>query len=193
MKTEALLEFIYSRRVTRNFEAHAVADEDLWSILEAARWAPAASNLRLHRYVCVTDPGLIERISLVSPGIVGSRPAAIIAICVDRTLPAFDTMEKNYHEYIDAGTAAENMLLAAHALGIGACPATLDSPRAVEKLLNTPRGWTVEIYILFGYAKPSPEHPHTKPRKNVRLEDLVQWGRFPRGDGRAETSLRAGT
>ena len=85
MKTEALLEFIYSRRVTRNFEAHAVADEDLWSILEAARWAPAASNLRLHRYVCVTDPGLIERISLVSPGIVDRLVARVGYLAGQRT------------------------------------------------------------------------------------------------------------
>ena len=173
------IELINSRRVTRHFQDVPVPDEHLWTILRAARWAPAASNIRLHRYVCITDADLIARIKMVSPGIAGSRPAAIIAICVDRNLDAFDTVERNYHEYIDAGTATENMLLAAHALEIGACPATLDSPSAVQALLNTPRGWTVEMFVLLGYPKPAPVKIAGRRKQQLRVENLVQWGAFP--------------
>ena len=178
MSLEAI-QFINSRRVTRHFQNTPVSAEDLWTILRAARWAPAASNIRLHRYVCITDRSLIEQIKMVSPGIAGTRPAAIIAVCVDRNLDAFDTIEKNYHEYIDAGTATENMLLAAHALNIGACPATLDSPNAVQALLNTPSGWTVEMFVLLGYPQPAPAKVSSRRKQQLRVEDLVQWGAFP--------------
>ena len=173
------LELICSRRVTRHFQETPLPEEHLWNILRAARWAPAASNIRLHRYVCITDKGLIEQIKMVSPGIAGSRPAAVIAVCVDRNLDAFDTIEKNYHEYIVAGTATENMLLAAHALDIGACPATLDSPSAVQALLNTPAGWTVEMFVLLGYPESAPAKVATRPKQKLRVEDLVHWDAFP--------------
>jgi nitroreductase len=174
-----LLALIYGRRVTRQFLDTPIPDEHLWDILRAARWAPTASNVRLHSYVCITDRALIERIRKVSPGIAGDRPTAVIAQCVDRTLPAFKTLEKSNYEYIDVGTALMNMLLAAHALGIGACPAILDSPSAVGALLNLPDGWTVEMLVLLGLPRPLPTGQPRWPRKPVRVEDLVQWGRFP--------------
>ena len=167
--------------MTRQFEDRAIPEEHLWKILEAARWAPAASNIRLHKYMCVTDGELIRQIQLVSPGIVGTPPAALIAICVDRSLPAFDTVYKNYHEYIDAGTASENMLLAAHALDIGACPATLDSPGAVHTLLNLPEDWTIEMFVLLGYPDIAAEKSNTRRKLKLRIEDLVHWNAFPNG------------
>lgn len=185
-----LLELIYTRRVTRYFSDAPIPEEHLWSILRAARWAPTASNLRLHSYVCVTDRTLIDQICLVSPGIAGDRPTAIIALCVDRALAAFNTIEKSNYEYIDVGTATMNILLAAHALDIGACPAILDSPRAIGALLNVPGDWTVEMMVVLGYSRVMPPEAAQWQRRNTRLEDLVQWGAFPTqstGDASATT------
>lgn len=174
------IDTILSRRVTRYFQDKAIPEEHLWTILKGGRWAPAASNIRLHRFICITDPIHIEQLQMVSPGIAGSpRPAAIIVICVDRNLAAFDAINKNYHEYIDAGTSTQNMLLMAHALGIGACPATLDSPSAVQTLLNTPPGWEPEMFVLLGYATQAPPRVRERSRKKITVEDLVQWGPFP--------------
>ena len=114
---------------------------------------------------------------MVSPGIAGSpRPAAIIVICVDRNLAAFDAINKNYHEYIDAGTSTQNMLLMAHALGIGACPATLDSPSAVQTLLNTPPGWEPEMFVLLGYATQAPPRVRERSRKKSRQRTWYSGG-----------------
>jgi nitroreductase len=186
-----LLELINGRRVTRYFRDTPVPAEHLWSILRAARWAPSASNVRLHSYVCISERRLIEQIRMVSPGIAADCPAAIIAICVHRNLPAFDTLEKNFYEYIDVGTALMNMLLAAHALDVGACPAIMDSPRAVGALLNVPADWSVEMLVLLGYPRPATARAD-RPRKGPRLEDLVQWGAFPSGDPGAQARRSGG-
>jgi nitroreductase len=177
-----VLEAIRTRRVHRHYKNKSVPDKHLWTVLEAARWAPSASNQRLHRYMCVTDRDLIRQIRLLSPGIAGTSPAAIIVICVDRTLPSFDSIEPSYYEYIDAGTAAENMLLAAHALDLAACPAVLDSPEAIQVILNMPKGLSPEMYVLVGYAAEPPPHVTHRPKKHLRVEDLVQWGPYPAED-----------
>ena len=97
------LETIRTRRVSRHFKSDPVPEEHLWTILEAARWAPAASNLRLHRYICLTDHEIIHQIIKLSPGIAGTNPAALIVVCVDRNLSSFESLEQSYYEYIDAG------------------------------------------------------------------------------------------
>ena len=71
------LDLIRSRRVARAFSDEPVSEEMLWQILELARWAPAASNRRMQRYICITDRTLI---GIVSPGM-GGLPGADRDLC----------------------------------------------------------------------------------------------------------------
>lgn len=49
--------------------------------------------------------------------------------------------------YVDVGTAAQTMLLAAHSLGLGAGVVTSFSQAAVGAVLNLPEGWSPEMFI----------------------------------------------
>jgi len=81
--------------------------------------------------------------------------------------------------YVDIGTATENMLLAAEAVGLRGGPVTSFSKEAVSVLLRLPSSMTPELIVILGSPAPrKPEH-HSRPRTPTRLEDLVTWEQFP--------------
>ena len=80
--------------------------------------------------------------------------------------------------FVDIGTAAENMLLAAHALGLGGWPMTSSCPEAVQILLNIPANLSPMMFIGLGYPSPPSPSELKRPKKRIRVEDLVQWGPF---------------
>lgn len=169
-----------TRRVNYHFEQdRPVPDDMLWRILEAARWAPTAGNIRLHRYVCLTEQKVIKQIKLLSPGFVASLPAALIIICINKALVTDETMEPVFHNYIDVGAAAQNILLTAHALGIAAGIITSFARESIQALCNMPPAWSPEMLIPLGYRAEPPADAIQWPKSRVRIEDLVQWGVFP--------------
>ncbi|MEW1913495.1 nitroreductase family protein [Kitasatospora sp. NPDC085895] len=129
----------------------------LRTVPDSARYAPHAGNRRLHRYVVVTRPGMLRAIRMVSPGML-QRPAAAIVVCVDWAgVRAYGFPESNPGPYIDVGTAAATMLLAAHGPGLGAGPVTSFSRAAVAVLLGAPDGVRPELIVCLGH--PSPQQP----------------------------------
>ena len=133
---QAVLETIRSRRVTRTFDDRPVPDQALLDILEAGRWATSGGNRRIHRFLVIREPGTLAWLRAVSPGILG-RPTAVIAICTDseRATEELVQLDHDTTTLIDVGTAAMNMMVAAHALGLGSCPVTSFSQSAVQVVL----------------------------------------------------------
>lgn len=169
-----------TRRVNYHFEPdRSVPDDTLWQILEAARWAPTGGNVRVHRYLCLTDHKLIKQIKLLAPGFVASLPSALIIICIETSLTGKKTIEPTYHNYIDVGTAAQNILLTAHALGIASGIITSFARESVQTLCNMPSTWSPEMLIPLGYRTDPPADAIQWPKSKIRIQDLVQWGAFP--------------
>jgi nitroreductase len=106
----------------------------LEEVLKAERWAPSAGNRRLHRYVAVQDPLTLRLLRMVSL----QRPRAIVVVCIDGSRAAALGAERiSKGLYIDVGTAAQTMLLAAHALGLGSGIVTSFSRAGVGTVLNS--------------------------------------------------------
>jgi len=174
------MEAIKTRRVAKYYADKPVSDDKLWTILEAARWAPTGGNRRKHRFICVNDKQLLKQIKMFSPGMVAGLPAALIIVCIDWNLADYQAMVKTYLEsYYDVGAATQNMLLAAHALGLTAGLMTSFSSAAVRVLLNLPENLDPKLFVGVGYHSEMPPYMPRWPKKKVRVEDLVQWGPFP--------------
>ena len=119
MTGDEVLAAIRSRRVVRAMTDEPVERAHLEAILDAARWAPTAGNRHLQRYVATDDPATLRVLRMVSPGMI-QRPTAAIVICTDRALAAeYGFPPAAPGLFVDVGTAAATILLAAHALGIG--------------------------------------------------------------------------
>lgn len=82
------------------------------------------------------------------------------------------------------GRAAQNMMEAAAALGIGSCPVTLHREPCVRERLNIPEGHGCRWALAFGYPDPDGEEQLRQgirlaiPRGRRPLTDLVHYGRF---------------
>ncbi len=154
------LEAILTRRSVRSFTDRMVPDDVLKKILEAAMFAPSAGNQQPWQYVVVTDRKLLEKLAVVSPN---SAPAAkaplAMLVCADMSL------EKHPGYWvIDCSAAIQNMLLAAHALGLGGVwcgiyPAE-DRMDGCRRLFKLPKEVVPHSLIPLGYpAAPLPPPP----------------------------------
>jgi nitroreductase len=147
-------------------------------ILRAARWAPAGGNKRLHRFIAVLDATMIRLIRSVSPGM-AAHPTGLVVICIDwEKVRHVGYRPERSTVYVDVGTSAQNMLLAAHALGLGAGPVTSFCKEAVALLLRLPEWLSPEMIIVLGYPAPREPSHQSKPRTPTKLKDLVVWERF---------------
>jgi nitroreductase len=173
------LDIIRTRRVIRKLTEQPVEHEQLETILDAGRWAPSGGNQRIHRFVVVQESLTLRLLRMVSPGMY-QRPQAVILICNDwDKVEFFRLSSKDRTFYIDVGTAMQNMLLAAHAIGLGAGPVTSFSKAAVRVVLNLPQHLTPEVFVCLGHPAPKEKRPTRVPSKQKLVwQDLTDWERF---------------
>ncbi len=125
---EAVLENIASRTAIRQFTPEAVSEEQIETLLKAAMAAPSALNRQPWRFVVITDRDKLASMAVKMPySRLDTAPVAVI-VCGDVTVS-----EKFWVH--DCAAAAENLLLAANALGLGTVwTAAYDDER--EKLVR---------------------------------------------------------
>lgn len=175
--SDKLLKTIRTRRVVRSLTDQPVDRAQLEQILDAGRWAPCGGNQRLHRFVAVQEPLTLRLIRMVSPGMF-QHPPAVILICVDlERLAYYKVPPSDPVRYVDVGTAMENMMLAAHALGLGAGPVTSFSKEGVRVVLNLPSNLIPELFVCIGHPAPQVERK-VSPRKKITWQSLTDWERF---------------
>lgn len=164
--TNPAIDCIMSRSSVRNYADTAVPDSVIGNILRAAMAAPTAVNRQPWEFIVVTDRALLDSIAGCSRGfgMLKKAPAAII-VCgnFDRFFDG-DTPEVGFWA-LDCSAATENLLLAAHSLGLGAvwCGVYPKADRAnlIRQILNIPANMHPFALIPFGY----PEGPQTPKEK----------------------------
>jgi nitroreductase len=182
MTPEQCLALLRSRRVVRDFTDEPVEDDPLMMIMEAGRWASSASNNRIHRFLVVRDRGRLDLVRAMSPGML-ARPPALIVICTDRAAAAARQvqLDRDTTTWIDVGTAAMNMMVQAHAMGLGTCPTTSFSRAGVATVLELPERAIPEFLLQVGHpARPLPRAAGARyPGHWVR--EHAFWERYGRG------------
>jgi nitroreductase len=118
---------------------------------------------------------------MVSPGML-QRPMAAIVVCVDwAEVRSYGFGPDNPGPYVDVGTAAATMLLAAHSIGLGAGPVSSFSRAAVATILDLPAGVRPEMIICLGHPA-AEQPPGMRRRGGPTWDELIQWDRSWRGN-----------
>lgn len=163
-----LIELIKSRRSIRAYKEDEVPEEAIDAILEAGAYAPYGTDYHEPTIIAVTDKKMRDKISELNAKVIGTSadpyfgaPAIIIAL-VDGTTETWVE---------DGSCALENMMLAAHSLGLSSCwihreREIFDSAEGKKilsdlKLSENLRGVGS---IALGYAK-NPEAPKAPQRR----------------------------
>ncbi len=139
MENETLT-IIYSRRSVRLFTGEAVSRETLTTILRAAMAAPSAVNIQPWAFVVVTKREALDELCDKLPyAKMLDKAGAAIVVC---GIPGKDKVFSKDYWVMDCSAASENILLACHALGLGAVwtAVHVDKERIanVRKILNIP-------------------------------------------------------
>jgi nitroreductase len=166
-----LLAFLRAPRATRTFAPRAVAAADVEAIVATARWAGSARNRQPWRFVLVTDEPTRERLSRLGAyaGHLAGAPAVLVLLSRDGD-GLIDTE-------FDLGRVAQAVTLAAHALGLGSCVATLypdENVAAAARLVDARVGWRPRLAISLGYpGEPAGGGRPAIPRGRLSVDELL--------------------
>jgi len=175
--SEQVLDNIRTRRAVREMTDQPVERAQIETVLEAARWAPSGGNLRPHRFIVIQDEETRRLIRIVSPGMFQRAPVLIL-ICINWDIVAEHSLSPADRAlYIDVGTAAQTMMLAAHAIGLASGPVTSFSQEAVKVILNLPANYTPEMFICIGHSVARAQSG-MRAWKKITWQDLTHWERF---------------
>src|SRR5262249_34589126 len=107
------------------------------------------------------------------------RPRTVIAICIDgQRARSFGMSPTARGLYVDVGTAAQTMLLAAHSIGLGAGGVAPFRRAGGGVGPKPPAGFRPRRFICLG--SPAARHPPAiRPRTPVTWQSLSHWERFP--------------
>lgn len=138
--TPDALTAILTRRSIRDYNPHPVPAELIKLLLEAGQAAPSAFNERSTELVVVNDPKVLMEIAKVNPKALQLKKATVaIVVCGNEAKEKFKG--RGWWQ-LDGAAASENILIAAHALGLGAVWTAIypfpDRIPKVQKLLNLP-------------------------------------------------------
>ena len=138
---------LLTRRSIRVYTDEAVAEEDLRSIVEAGIHAPYGRN-QIWRFALVIDTELINKLAALTiyKKFVSTAKALIVV---------FYDQELVYHDMKDAqtmGACIQNMLLAAHDMGLGAVwiGEILKNEDKVRELCGAPDNFRLSAVLSLG-------------------------------------------
>lgn len=182
------LQAIKTRQSVRRYADRAVEEEKLLAVLDAARRAPSWANLQCVRFVVVRDAAVRCRISELSyvdsffaargyknnPSQLALAEAPLVIVAC--ALPNQSGDIRGQHYYMtDVGLAAQNLMLAAHDLGLGSVFVSIFDEKALADLLSIPA--YISIVGLFPLGYPLHTNSGETPRKTV--EETVFFDRWP--------------
>jgi len=195
-----VLQAIFERRSLRRYQDRSVPQDLLENVLTAGTWAPSAHNRQPWRFAVIRDLAMKEELALAmgrqlqqdlqADGVpqpviekdvnrsydrLTSAPVVIIVCLSMIDMDVYHDAQRNQNEYLMAvqstAMAGQNILLAAHAEGLGACwmCAPLFCPDVVRDTLELPDDWQAQGIITLGY----PAQEREKTRET--LETRVLW------------------
>ncbi len=159
-------EVLKERKSVREYSEEKIKNEDLEKIIDAARLAPTARKVEPWEFIVITS-----KKSLGELGEITDHGKFLAAAAAGIVVVSKDT--KYYLE--DCSAATENILLAATALGIGACWIAGDKKDyagAICECLGVPQDYKLVSIVSLGYPKSKTEFSKKRP-----LESVLHWER----------------
>ncbi len=165
---------IMTRRSIRSFTDKPVTDAQIETIMRAAMAAPSAYNEQPWEFIVVDDKAKLEAISKINKYALFAKNAPIgILTCVDYN--KVKHQDQRDYGIIDVSIATQNILLAVHALGLGATWTGIYPNKALvapfAKEFNLPEHIIPLAFVPIGYPKSIPKQKdHFKPER-IRKND----------------------
>ncbi|MDX9714568.1 MAG: nitroreductase family protein [Dissulfurispiraceae bacterium] len=148
---------ILTRRSIRKYTLESVSESVIKELLQCAMSAPSAGNQQPWHFIILTDRGVLNSVADFHPHaqMLREGPLAIL-VCADTELEKY----KDYWVQ-DCSASTQNLLLAAHAKGLGAVwlgiYPRMDRMDAIRRLMSLPPSVMPLSLISLGYPAESKE------------------------------------
>ena len=172
--TEAVINNIMTRTSIRQFTSQPISKDTLENLVKAGMAAPSAVNKQPWAFIVITDRAMLDSLNAIAGRFNLKTATAAIAVCGDLS-KALEGEGQAYWVQ-DCSAATENILLAAHAYGLGAvwC-GVYPNPEVqpdVTKTLGLPENVIPLNIIALGYPD---ENPEPKDKFNASNIHYQKW------------------
>ncbi|MEE4197025.1 MAG: nitroreductase family protein [Bacteroidales bacterium] len=162
-----IIQGILTRRSIRKYDGREVSKAQIHELLKAGMYAPSARNQQPWHFLMIDDREMLNKISEIHPYAQMLQQAKwAIIVCGDEQLE----LSRGYW-VVDCSAATQNILLAAHGLGLGAVWLGLHPRKerkdAIRDLLNLPRHIHPLSLIAVGYPAEQKELPERFKRERI--------------------------
>lgn len=165
---------IKTRRSVRSFKEEEVSQEVLEKILKAGIWAPSAGNQQSWEFIVVKDESNQEELvrGALGQNFIAEAPVVIVVGAnKKRSAQRYGERGKKLYCLLDAAAAIQNMLLTAHALGLGSCWIGAFRNEEVKEVVRFPEYVRPVAIIPIGKPAESPSIPSRYPLDQVVHEE----------------------
>lgn len=161
---------IISKREIRDYSDQPLSKDMLERILQAGRATGSSRNRQPWRFYVIRDRNMLDRVAdmVAEPANIHGCQAAVAIVM---------TRKRGF----DAGRVAQNIGLAAWALGVGSCPNTVMEKEACSAALGLESDWSIATILSLGYPVgpmgPKDDDPDAILERIDRkpLEELTHW------------------
>lgn len=165
-----VLEAIRGRRSIRSFTGNDIDSETLMALLEAAIRAPSAGNRQPWEFVLVQSQARKSALADAAYGqeFIAQAPVAVV-VCANRARSAERYGDRGAELYCiqDTAAATQNILLAAHSLGLGGCWIGAFDETQVARLVEAPRDVRPVAIVVLGKPREARQSTHRMPLRAV--------------------------
>jgi len=165
-----LMQAIRDRASVRSYSSRPVPEELVRAVVQAGICAPSANDSRPWQIVVVREEAMRRRLADTHQWArFAAQAPVILVVCGDRQRSDTFWIE-------DTSAATQNMLLAAHALGLGSCWIAIrgddeDNERKVRDTLGIPEHMGVLAILPLGYPeRPPSARPERNPAPHLHQE-----------------------
>ena len=156
------MECIHTRRSIRKYQDIPVEFEKVGRIIEAGFQAPTAGNVQDYRFIIVEEKNKRSQVAEACLQQYWMELAPVhVVVCIDvkRAKQFYGIRGERLYSVQHAAAAAQNMLLAAHHFGLGACWVGAFDEEAIKTICGIPEYARAEVIITLGYADEIPPRP----------------------------------
>lgn len=170
-----VFECIRNRRSIRKFTEQPVEFSKLAQVMEAGRWAPSAGNIQNWRFILVNDKSTIKRAyehCLHQKVVYHAQALIIVCSTPEKAERLYGLRGKRLYTVQNCSASVQNMLLAAHGLGLGACWIGAFNEDDISAMFGIPSNARPQAILAIGYPDEEPE----SERKD--LASFVHFGKY---------------
>ncbi len=152
-KNMSAIDAIMTRRSVRSYTDEPVSQEHIDLLLKAAMQAPSAGDDQPWEFLVVTDKAMLLEVTKVKKAVAMAKDAPLgILTCINTD---YEKLEGFAEQSVSCAT--QNILLAAHAIGLGAVwTSAYPNEKFVEgyrKVFNLPANIIPVAFVVIGHPK----------------------------------------